>query len=170
MENVIKNFFNVNTLMAFIAGAAITYLIDEYYLDIPVTVEDVTIAGSCEADPSIYRDWYQNYNPNNNLAVKVSDVEYQVAKRTYDNSIPAPVLDGAYGGTIDVKFLSSFLCQATNDGATNISFNIGKPEHEGAKVHLFSNTPNGITKQVMTFSKVSGCPPNCRGGDTTASR
>jgi hypothetical protein len=170
MENVIKNFFNVNTLMAFIAGAAITYLVDEYFFDIPQTAEDITVAGSCETDPSIYRDWYQNYNPSNSLAVKVSDAEYQVAKRTYDGSIPMPVLDGAYGGTMDVKFLSSFLCQAMTDGATNISFNIGKPEYEGAKVHLFSNTPSGMTKQVMTFSKVSGCPPNCRDRDTMASR
>lgn len=170
MENVIKNFFNVNTLMAFIAGAAITFLIDEYFFDTPETVKDVTIVGACETDPNIYMNWYQNYTPNNNYATKVSDVEYQVAKRTYDRSIPSPILDGAYGGTIDVSFLSSFLCQATNEGATNISFNIGKPENEGAKVHLFSNTPNGITKQVMTFTEVSGCPPNCRDRDTMVRR
>ena len=146
MENVIKNFFNLNTLMAFIAGAAITFLIDEYFFDTPETVKDVTIVGACETDPNIYMNWYQNYTPNNNYATKVS------------------------GGTIDVSFLSRFLCQAANEGATNISFNIGKPEREGAKVHLFSNTPNGITKQVMTFTKVSGCPPNCRDTDTMVRR
>ncbi len=159
MESKSNFFFNKQTIGGVIVGACITLLAVEI-------LEDRT---DCSVSPDVYNDWYNNYNNNPSCAItalKVHDTSYNIAKKNYRRSLSQP-LDGAYGGRLDLKFLSSYLCQAQSDGADSIYFNIGKAPNpqDAAKVYLFSNSPSGNTKQVMTFSKVSGCPPNCRGGD-----
>jgi hypothetical protein len=163
MEKHTNNFFNRNLVFGILIGAALAGTVGAIFFDYFTPIfGDIN---KCETDNAIYLDWSANYDPNNFYALKVSDFDYREGKRIYDTTIPQPPLAGAYGGTIEVEFLTSFLCQATKEGATEISFNIAQPPGQAAKVMLFSNATNGskLTRKVMTIA----CPPNCRDkGDT----
>lgn len=157
MESKLNSFFNKQTLGGVIVGACITLLAVEFFFDIPFSAE----RRNCTTSSNIYGNWYTNYDPNNSYALKVDYAAYISARDAYQNSLPNP-MDGAYGGRLDVRFLSSYLCQAKVDGADSIYFYMGQAPNEAAKVYLFSNASSEIGSQVMTFAKVSGCPPNCR--------
>jgi hypothetical protein len=156
MESKLNFFFNKQTLGGVIVGACLTLLAVEFFFDIPFSPQI-----ACPTDSIIYKKWYTNYDPSNSYALKVDDAAYISARDAYQNSLPNP-MDGAYGGRLDLGFLSSYLCQAKGDGADSIYFYMGQAPNEAAKVYLFSNASTEIGRQVMTFAKVSGCPPNCR--------
>lgn len=169
MVTSFKKFFNINTLIGLLIGGSLSFLYNKYYDVVStdgLTTNYVLPGGQCTMDSRIYLDWNQNYDPSNSYATKVTDDDYIEASRNYNSSLTSPILDGSFGGTIDIKFLSGFICQAISEGATSVSFNIAKGKDEGPKVHLFSDARAGITNQVMTFARVSGCPPNCRDRDT----